>query len=69
MKDVSRSTALVGAVAGTSAKTLDRIYDSATIPRQLTMLAGQAFRNLRGELRANPMVEAIFAHGRAEPRR
>ena len=68
MKDVSRSTALVGAVAGTSAKTLDRIYDSATIPRQLTMV-GQAFRNLRGELRANPMVEAIFAHGRAEPQR
>ena len=46
MKDVSSSTALVGAVAGTSAKTLDRIYDSATIPRQLSMVR-QAFRNLR----------------------
>ena len=64
MKDVSSSTALVGAVAGTSAKTLDRIYDSATIPRQLSMVA-QAFRNLRSELQANPAVEAIFAHGRA----
>ena len=50
-------------MAGTSAKTLDRIYDSATIPRQLSMVA-QAFRNLRSELRANPVVEAIFAHGR-----
>ena len=50
MKDVSSSTALVGAVAGTSAKTLDRIYDSATIPRQLSMV-GQAVRNLRSELK------------------
>ena len=27
-------------------------------------MAAQAFRNLRSELRANPVAEAIFAHGR-----
>ena len=34
MKDQCTSTALVGAIAGTTAKTLDRIYDAPTWQRQ-----------------------------------
>ena len=34
MKDQCTSTALVGAIAGTTAKTLDRVYDAPTWRRQ-----------------------------------
>ena len=42
MKDRCASTALVGAIAGTTAKTLDRIYDAPTWRRQQE-LAVEAF--------------------------
>ena len=45
MKDRCASTALVGAIAGTTAKTLDRIYDAPTWRRQQE-LAVEAFTPL-----------------------
>ena len=39
MKDQRTSTALVGAIAGTTAKTLDRIYDAPTWRRQQGLAA------------------------------
>ena len=34
MKDLSASTAVVAAIAGTTAKTLDKTYDAPTLRRQ-----------------------------------
>ena len=45
MKDVCASTALVGAIAGTSARTLDKVYDAPTMSRQ-QQLVGKAFAPL-----------------------
>ena len=39
MKDVALSTALVGSIAGTSAKTLERIYDTPTRRRQVKLVS------------------------------
>ena len=38
MKDTCTSTALVGAIAGTTAKTLDRVYDTPTLKRQQALV-------------------------------
>jgi hypothetical protein len=39
MKDTCTSTALCGAIAGTTAKTLDRVYDMPTLKRQQALVA------------------------------
>ena len=39
MKDTCTSTALCGAIAGTTAKTLDRVYDAPTLKRQQALVA------------------------------
>ena len=39
MKDACTSTALCGAIAGTTARTLDRVYDTPTLKRQQTLVA------------------------------
>ena len=39
MKDTCTSTALCGAIAGTTAKTLDRVYDTPTLKRQQALVA------------------------------
>ena len=57
MKDVCSSTALVGAVAGTTARALDHIYDAATMARQIGLVT-KAFDDLSA---ADPELHAIFA--------
>ena len=52
MKDTCSSTALVGAMAGTTAKTLDRIYDAPTLQRQQG-LVDRAFAPAAAALRAS----------------
>ena len=39
MNDTCTSTALCGAIAGTTAKTLDRVYDMPTLKRQQALVA------------------------------
>lgn len=49
LKDVCRSTAVVAAVAGTTARTLDRIYDCPTAKRQRRAVA-EAFEDIVGSI-------------------
>ena len=51
MKDVCASTALVGAIAGTSARTLDKVYDAPTMSRK-QQLVGKAFAPLATDISA-----------------
>ena len=60
MKDTCTSTALVGAIAGTTAKTLDRIYDAPTWRRQQT-LAVRAFTQVATALQ--PAAPAAAEEG------
>ena len=39
MKDACTSTALCGSIAGTTARTLDRVYDTPTLKRQQALVA------------------------------
>ena len=50
MKDTCTSTALVGAIAGTTAKTLDRVYDTPTWKRRQTLVT-KTFHPLADTLR------------------
>lgn len=60
MKDNCTSTALVGAISGTTAKTLDRIYDAPTWRRQQT-LAVRAFTQVASALQ--PAAPAAAEEG------
>ena len=51
MKDICASTSLVAAIAGTTAKTLDRVYDTPTWKRQQTLVT-KTFNPLADTLRA-----------------
>ena len=64
MKDKSTSTALVGAIAGTTAKTLDKIYDAPTWRRQQG-LAVRAFTPVATALQ--PVAPAAAEEGRPPP--
>ena len=57
MKDTSTSTALVGAIAGTTVKTLERIYDAPTWRRQQG-LAARAFTPVAAALHPAAPVAA-----------
>ncbi len=66
MKDVCSSTALVGAVAGTTAKTIDRVYDQPTRTRQ-QRLVQRAFDPMVQELHVAAEAN-VRSHRPGEPR-
>eukprot|EP00974_Lingulodinium_polyedra_P086969 8430933-Lingulodinium_polyedra.AAC.1 len=71
MKENSASTALVGAIAGTTAKTLDRVYDAPTCRRQRFHPGGDRFatRGPRCSRRGGGPVGEVMHVVRPSPRR
>ena len=66
MKDTCTSTALVGAIAGTTAKTLDRVYDMPTLRRQQGLVE-RAFNPVAAALRPATLAADADAQAAARP--
>ena len=64
LKDVCRSTAVVSAISGTSAETLDTVYDVPTAKRQ-RQAVGDAFSGILDRVTGNPASSSSAASGRA----
>ena len=66
MKDTCTSTALVGAIAGTTAKTLDRVYDMPTLRRQHGA-CGESFQSRGGRVAPSDLGGRCRRTGRGTP--
>ena len=66
MKDTCTSTALVGAIAGTTAKTLDRVYDMPTLRRQHGA-CGESFQSRGGRAAPSDLGGRCRRTGRGTP--